>query len=62
MAVLYLMFPFIALVAMLVMGVIMFILKYGEQHLNTRHFVWARASPDDRRRNEAAYSQSVSVA
>lgn len=60
MAVLYLMFPFVALVAMLVMGVIMFILKKGEQHLNTRHFVWARATDDDRRNQ--AYSQSVSVA
>lgn len=60
MAVVYLMFPCIALAAMFVIGVIMFILKHGPTYLNNKKFVWGRA--DDEGQRNRAYSQSVSVA
>lgn len=62
MAVVYLMFPCIALVAMFVIGVIMFILKHGPTYLNNKRFVWTGGPVDDEGQRNRAYSQSVSVA
>lgn len=60
MAVVYLMFPCIALVAMFVIGVVMFIIKHGPKYLDNKRFVWS-GNADEGQRNRA-YSQSVSVA
>jgi hypothetical protein len=54
------MFPFVALVAMIAIGAIMFLLKHGNRYLNNRHFVWSKASDEDLE-NRAAYSQNISV-
>jgi hypothetical protein len=59
MAVLYLAFPCVALVAMLVVGVIMFVLKYGPRYLNLRNYTNSR---EDEEYSGKAYSQPVSSA
>lgn len=61
MAVLYLAFPFIAFVAMLVVGVIMFILKYGPRYLNLRNYTFNRDN-EEQQWSGKAYSQPVSSA
>lgn len=61
MVMLYLAFPFVAFVAMLVVGVIMFILKYGPRYLNLRNYTLDRDN-DEQEWNGKAYSQPVSNA
>lgn len=62
MAVLFLMFPFVAFVAMLVVIVIMVILKYGHRFLNLRNYTIDRDNEEDQQWSGKAYSQPVSNA
>lgn len=57
----FVLFPFVALVAMFVVGVIMFVLKYGPQYLNLRNYTFNRDRQDEEWSGKA-YSQPVSQA
>jgi hypothetical protein len=61
MAFAYLMFPFVAFVAMLVVGVIMFVLKCGPRYLNLRNYTFNREN-EEQQWSGKAYSQPVSNA
>jgi hypothetical protein len=61
MAFLFLAFPFVAFVAMLVVGVIMFVLKYGPKYLNLRNYTFNR-DDEEQQWSGKAYSQPVSNA
>lgn len=59
----FLLFPFVALVAMLAVGAIMFVLKYGPRYLNLRNYTFNRDNGDDQQQwSGKAYSQPVSNA
>jgi len=57
----FLLFPFVALVAMFVVLVIMLVLKHGPRYLNLRNYTFNRGN-DDQEWGEKAYSQPVSNA
>jgi len=56
------MFPFVALVAMLAVGAIMFVLKYGPRYLNLRNYTYNRDQSEDPQWSGKTYSQPVSTA
>lgn len=57
----FILFPFVALVAMFVVGVIMFVLKFGPKYLNLRNYTINREGQDEEWTGKA-YSQPVSQA
>lgn len=57
----FILFPFVALVAMVCVGVIMFILKYGPRYLNLRNYTFSREREEEQWSGKA-YSQPVSNA
>lgn len=58
----FLLFPFVALVAMVTVGAIMFVLKYGPKYLNLRNYTFNRDNADEKAWSGKAYSQPVSNA
>lgn len=56
----FILFPFVALVAMVTVGVIMFILKYGPKYLNLRNYT--NRGREEEEWSGKAYSQTVSNA
>lgn len=58
----FVMFPFVALVAMLAVGAIMFVLKYGPRYLNLRNYTFNRDQSEDPQWSGKTYSQPVSTA